>query len=264
MSDPIKHISLDLIDYPKIAMRTDADADAIEELMASMKDIGMMEPIVVRPVGERFEIIAGHRRTRAAKHLHWAVIEAKIVSANDDLTLVMRLAENLSRHDVDPVDEASFIGEIMLERKLSAEQVAAMLKRRQEWVDERLEVFSFPDYLKSYVKNKAIPLGAALWINRIGNENQKNKYAHWAGAHGVGVRGAKYWYDLYKSAPNLEDISVGEIKDLGSAAARKEALVMCERCGVNIPMMTARNVWVHPDLECPAPVSEKIAELPPG
>lgn len=251
MNNEIKQISVDLIDNPKIAMRTDVDGDDIEELMASMKDIGLMEPIVVRPVGERFEVIAGHRRSRAAKHLKWPTIEAKIVTADDNLTLVMRLAENLSRHDVDPVDEATFIGEIMLEHKLDEQQVADTLKRRIEWVKERLEVFSMPPYLKDYVKQKRIPLGAALWINRIENENQRIHYSHWAGQHGVSVRGAKYWYDMWRAQPDVSNIEITEIKDEGGNVVQQKPMVTCERCGGQCEMAYARNVWVHGSTECP-------------
>jgi len=253
MNNEIKQISLDLLDNPRIAMRSDVDGDEIEELMASMKDIGLMEPIVVRAVGERYEVIAGHRRTRAAKHLGWPTIEAKIVTADEDLTLVMRLAENLSRHDVDPVDEAVFIGEIMLEHKLDLSQIATMLKRRIEWVQDRLEVFEMPQYLKDYVKQKKIPLGAALWLNRIGNEKMRCHYSHWAGMHGVGVRGAKYWYDMWRAQPDVSNIETTEITDEGSSIVREKPTVLCERCGYSCLMESARNVWVHPGPVCPEP-----------
>lgn len=250
----VQHIPIDLIDYPKIAMRSAVDGDDMEDLMKSISEVGLLEPIIVRELNGRYEIIAGHRRTRAVKHLKLPTIEAKIVLADDNEVLLMRLAENLSRHDVDPVDEATFIGEIMLEKKLSPEQVAELLKRRLEWVEERLEVFSMRDYLQAYVKQKRIPLGAALWINRIGNEKQKIHYSHWAGQHGVSVRGAKYWYDLWKAQPDISDIPITDIKDIGSREAQKEATVFCERCGATILMQTARNVWVHAESECPPPL----------
>ena len=251
MENTTKFLSLDLIDAPKIAMRTNADGDDMEDLMASMKDIGLLQPITVRAVGERYEVVAGHRRLRAAKHLHWPAIESKIVVASDEEVFVMRLAENLSRHDVDPVDEATFIGEIMLEKNWDVPQIAKLLKRRVEWIEERVEVFKMPDYLQAYVKQKRIPLGAALWLNRITNEKLRLHYSHWAGQNGTSVRGAKYWFDMWKAAPDVSNIMSTEIKDESGAPARVEPTVLCERCGRTILMMTARNVWVHPEPECP-------------
>ncbi len=251
MESTTQFISLDLIDAPKIAMRTNVDGDDMENLMSSMRDIGLLEPIVARAVGERYEVIAGHRRLRAAKHLKWPTIEAKILVATDDECFVMRLAENLSRHDVDPVDEATYIGEIMLEKKMEAAQVAALLKRRVEWVEERLEVFHMPDYLQGYVKQKRVPLGAALWLNRIGNEKLRLHYSHWAGQHGVSVRGAKYWHDMWRAQPDVSNIATTDIKDEGGAIVRQAPTVICERCGRPCLMVVARNVWVHAEAECP-------------
>ena len=258
MENTTKYISLDLVDAPKIAMRTNVDGDDMEDLTASMREIGLLEPIVVRAVGERYEVIAGHRRTRAAKHLRWPVIEAKILVANDDEVFVMRLAENLSRHDVDPVDEATFIGEIMLEKKMEATQVAALLKRRVEWVEERLEVFGMPDYLQAFVKQKRIPLGAALWINRIGNENTRLHYAHWAGQHGASVRGAKYWYDMWKARPDSSTFDLEKVTVEGENIPREKPTVTCSACGKPCLMEIAQNVWIHPNLSCP------LEEVPRG
>ncbi len=238
-------ISLDLIDDPVIAMRTELDDEQLDELMASMKSEGLIEPVVLRPVGDRYEVIAGHRRTRAARLLNWPNVEAKIISATDDQTFAMRVAENLTRKDLDPVDEAQFLGETMLKYKKTDEELAYMINRRIEWVRERLEVFNMPDYIQAHLKLKKYPLGAALWIARITNENTRCTYANWAAVNGVSVQGAKRWHDLERAGDNRQPIKVEEIMDQNSGAPRVRNVVPCAKCGRDAYMDESLSVWVH-------------------
>lgn len=250
MHETTKHISLDLIDDPKIAMRSDVDADEIDELKASMAKDGLLQPIVVRTVGERFEIVAGHRRTRAARLLQWPMIEAKVVVADDNLTLALRLTENLQRHNVDPVDEACFIAESMTANNLSVEQVCEILGRSKAWVEERLEVFSMPDYLQIPLKQKKIPLGAALWIGRIENEETKRQYATWAAVNGVSVAGAKMWYENLKATNFVMPTTEVEIRDDGGQVQQIRKVITCAACGNDCYLDEANSVWVHS--KCPS------------
>ena len=251
----IKNVSLDLIDDPMLAMRSDVDADNIEELMSDMQKVGLIEPIVVRPTGARFEVIAGHRRSRAARLLGWPTIEAKIVEADDDKALQMRLIENLSRHDVDPVDEASFIGEIILKYHYTIEQIAEKMHRSLQWVKDRMEVFELPDYIKHHLKLKKYPLGAALWLGRIKNENAKIAHANWAAVNGVSVLGAKCWHDMILSSTANFNFQNIEIKDEGGQVQRVRSVIPCSACGKDVFLDEADSVFVHKSLKCPLDTS---------
>ena len=241
----IKQLSLDLIDDPKIAMRTDIDDVELQELMASMKDVGLLQPIVVRPVADRFEIIAGHRRTQAARLLDWTHIEAKIMEASEDEVFALRLAENLQRKDTNPVDEACFIGEIMLKYRKTEDELAHLLKRSAKWVAERLEVFHMPDYMQQYLKEKRFALGAALWLGRIENEPTRRYYTNWAAINGVTVAQAERWYlNLKENAFVLEgarDIVV----EVGTPREAIRQVVKCARCGVTLFLEDADNAFAH-------------------
>ena len=158
MANITKEISLDLIDDPRIAMRTQLDDPELDDLMADMKAQGLIEPVVIRPTGERYELIAGARRVRAARLLNWGLIEAKIIDATDDQAFSMRLAENLQRKDVDPVDESAYVGEIMLRTKKSLAEVATMLQRTTEWVYSRYAIFGMDDEMKGFLAQGRISL----------------------------------------------------------------------------------------------------------
>ena len=81
--DNIKEISLDLIDEPKLPMRENVQDDELDSLVASIKQFGLLEPLVVRPVDERFELIAGHRRLIAIRRLGKALIMCQIMDVDE-------------------------------------------------------------------------------------------------------------------------------------------------------------------------------------
>ncbi len=241
----VKQISLDLIDDPQIAMRQDLDDPELDQLMSDMREVGLLEPIVLRRIGDRYEVIAGHRRTRAARLLRWLTIESKIVQASDEEAFTMRVIENLSRKDVDPVDEAVFVGEIMLRHHKEPPEIARIVRRSQTWVEERLEIFNMPDLMKGHLKARRYPLGAALWIFRIENERERMTYATWAATNGVSVAGAKQWYLLAKArnfAPQSTDV---EIRDESGAPPQIRRVTTCAKCGSDVFLDEADSVWVH-------------------
>lgn len=251
MDSTTKKIPIDIIDDPNIAMRTSVDDDNIEELMADMRAVGLIEPIVVRPKGERYEIIAGHRRTRAARLLGWAHIESKIVNASDDKAFTMRAMENLSRHDVNPVDEACYIGELMKNANKTAEDISKLLHRSLTWVDQRLEVFEMPTYLQSLIKQKRVTLGAALELNKIQNEMTRKHFVSFAALNGCSIPQAKRWTLTANSEANNPNINVEQIATAPNETPQSVIMVRCARCAQMLPLPEADSVWVHPGAECP-------------
>lgn len=245
METQVKQISLDLLDAPNIAMRTDVDGDDIQRLMTDMTKVGLMEPIIVRVRGDRYEIIAGHRRSRAARLLGWGSIEAKIMEATDEQTLEMRLIENLSRHEVDPVDEAVYIGEIMQQYNFTEDDVAEKLGRSIEWVRNRVCVFNMPDYMQEGLKLKQIPLGAALHLNDIENDLEKRHYTMWARTNGISVSQARQWLAGTRRPEHTFNAEVAPVYDGTTQTQETVTLVHCDRCRVQVDLRLTDSVWVH-------------------
>lgn len=245
--EPItKKVPMDLIDDPRIAMRTDVKDESIDQLMSDMQQVGLMEPILVRKAGERYEVIAGHRRTTAARLLQWPTIEAKIVDVDDDMALQMRTIENLSRKDVDPVDEACFIAEIMTRTKKTPAEMATIVHRSPEWVETRLQVFEMPDYLQEHLKGKRIPLGAALELNQIKDENTKRYYSNYAALNGTSVSQAKQWRIVVNDTPQLSEEQLTHIAATTPQFNEARKVVQCSRCVHPVYLDRAESVFIHP------------------
>lgn len=244
-------ISLDQIDDPALAMRSEVHDENIEELMADMANVGLIQPIVVRPKNGRYEIIAGHRRTTAARRLGWALIEAKVQDATDDEALQMRAIENLSRRDVDPVDEALYVADIMRMRSIDAGAVAALLHRSVEWVRVRLSVFGMPDYMQEHLKYRRISLAAAIELAKIENDADRRYYTNYAAVGGVTASQAKRWALELNSRIPPSDGSHTDIVDELANMQQVEKTVQCAICGGTLPLVDADTVWVH--RRCPTP-----------
>lgn len=238
-------ISLDLIDDPKLAMRSDVRKSNLEELAADMKAVGLIEPIVVRQNGKRYEIIAGHRRTQAARYLNWGMIEAKIVEVDDEKALSMRLIENSSREDVDPVDESLFIMDIMEHHKKSIDDICQMMKRSKAWVVSRLEVSQMPDYMQDYLQKKMLSLAAAIELNKIENEKDKRYYTNYAAVQGSKVNTVKQWRATLMSKTGLSDGESVILDVANQEVEYKRQQVVCEKCGKPVYLDEARMVYIH-------------------
>jgi ParB family chromosome partitioning protein len=109
MKDQMQNIGIDVIDDPHAPVRTAMDEEKLVELANSIKLHGLIQPITVRKVGPRYEVIAGHRRLKACRRAGVALVPSIVREVNDAKADELRMAENLYREDVNPVDEARYI-----------------------------------------------------------------------------------------------------------------------------------------------------------
>ena len=260
MQQEIKHISIDLIDDPKIAMRSDVDDDGIDELRASIKAHGLLQPITVRPVGPRFEVIAGHRRFRAHQLGGFAVIACIVREASDEETTVLKMHENLLRRDVNVVDEACFIGEITTTMSITGAELAGKIGRSVGYIEARLEVFHMPEYMQDHLRWNRYPLGTAIWLNKIKNESQKKYYAEYAALSGCAVGQAQRWVVACNSIPDLTPEQAEAMRLAGGDPTGAEKWVACAKCPLPIKLTDAMYAYTH--FVCPSPSLEGEDKIP--
>jgi len=121
----LQSLPLDIIQRGKYQPRRDMDPQALEELAQSIKSQGVMQPIVVRPIGDnRFEIIAGERRWRASQQAGVETIPAMVRDVPDETAIAMALIENIQREDLNPIEEAMALQRLQQEFQLTQQQVA--------------------------------------------------------------------------------------------------------------------------------------------
>jgi len=142
--------------------RVHFDEESLAELAASIREIGVLQPVLVRPVGDAaYELVAGERRWRAARRAGLAVVPA-IVRNTDDIGLVERaLVENLHRQDLTPLEEAAAYQQLIEDFELTHEQVANRVGKSRSAVTNTLRLMSLPPGIQHLLADGRLSAGHA-------------------------------------------------------------------------------------------------------
>ncbi len=151
--------------------------ETLQELAASIREHGVLQPILVRPAGEGYEIIAGERRWRASKLAGRDTIPAIVERFDDATALEIALIENLQREDLSPLDEAVIYKKMTTELGYSIRQLAGKLGKDKGYVENRLRLSSAPDDVRDMVSQRYDTLSAAYELMKIDNQRRRRALA---------------------------------------------------------------------------------------
>lgn len=144
----VRIIKISTVRPNKYQPRLDFYDEGIKNLAASIKENGLIHPIVVREANDGYEIIAGERRYRASKYLGLEEIEAIVVDKDDEESANLALIENMQREDLSAIEEAIAIQKIMQSRKMTQAEIAKQLGYRQSTIANKLRLLKLPDYIQ--------------------------------------------------------------------------------------------------------------------
>jgi len=156
--------------------RKEMQTEALEELAASIKSQGLMQPIVVRPVGttaNRYEIIAGERRWRATQLAGLHEIAAIVRNVSDEATIAMALIENIQREDLNPIEEAVSLKRLQDEFELTQAEVAEAVGKSRSTVTNLLRLMLLTPDVRTYLEHGDIEMGHARAILSLDDTNQR-------------------------------------------------------------------------------------------
>ena len=246
----IKLINAAQITDPHFPMRSEVDQGAIWQLAESIKREGLINPITVRPQGDKYEVVAGHRRFIACKLAGVIDIQCVVRDLNDEQAFEIMAHENLERQDVDPVDEALFLGRVIGEDESKVRGVAEKLNRSEQWVHDRLDILTYPEYLIRALKEGKIKLGVAKWLGRITDETYREMFVNNAIRDGMPVWQAEYYHAQWAGGVFKKGEEILPPPEGANPSAAAKARAKCERCGGIAEDPNLRNVFIH--VECPA------------
>ncbi len=187
-SRELQHLPLELIQRGKYQPRRDMDPAALEELASSIKAQGVMQPIVVRPIGGgRFEIIAGERRWRASQQAGLDKIPAMVREVPDEAAIAMALIENIQREDLNPIEEAVALQRLQQEFELTQQQVADAVGKSRVTITNLLRLIALPDEIKTLLSHGDLEMGHARALLGLPLEQQVEGARHVV-ARGLTVR----------------------------------------------------------------------------
>ncbi len=184
----LRTLPVELIQRGKYQPRRDMDPQALEELAQSIRAQGVMQPIVVRPIaGDRYEIIAGERRWRAAQQAGLDSIPAVIRDVPDEAAIAMSLIENIQREDLNPIEEAIALQRLQLEFELTQQQVADAVGKSRVTITNLLRLMALPDDVKLLLERGDLEMGHARALLGLPAE-QQTEAARQVVARGLTVR----------------------------------------------------------------------------
>jgi len=161
-------ISVDSIDANPFQPRTHFDDQALEELAASIRKLGIVQPLTVREISTgRYQLIAGERRLRAARMAGLSHVPAYIRTADDQAMLELALVENIQREDLDAVEVAISFQRLIEECKLTQEQLSERVGKQRSTVANYLRLLKLPAEIQLGIKNKHLMMGHARTLVNI-------------------------------------------------------------------------------------------------
>ncbi len=170
----LERLPLGQLSRGKYQPRREIQPEALEELADSIRAQGVMQPIVVRPVGEqRYEIIAGERRWRAAQLAELDVIPAVIREVTDEVALALALIENIQRENLNPIEEALALKRLLDEFELTQQQAADAVGRSRAQVANLLRLLALDPEVQTLLERGDLDMGHARALLALSGPKQR-------------------------------------------------------------------------------------------
>ncbi len=181
-------IDIDLIEPSPYQPRTRFREEALEELARSIKTSGIIQPLVVRPTGSRFQLIAGERRWRAAQRAGLTKVSAIVKQVPDELALEMTLVENLQREDLNAIEAAHAFERLMHEFELTQEAVAERTGKDRATVANSMRLLKLEPEIQEWIEEGKLTAGHGRALLAVADAQLRKRYAQRAARGGLTVR----------------------------------------------------------------------------
>lgn len=184
----VRDISIDEIDPNASQPRRDFDKEALEQLADSIREAGVLSPILVVENGMRYRVVAGERRYRAARLAGLETVPCIVRSMTNEQQMEAALIENLQRQDLNPIEEAAAIRSLMQECGYTQEQAARKLGKSRPAIANALRLLNLPKAVTDLVVTGDLSAGHARVLAGLDSEARQLELAHQCVLHGYSVR----------------------------------------------------------------------------
>jgi len=184
-----REVAVHLVEPNPYQPRKEFAAEALTELVESIKAEGLLQPIVVRAVGDKFQLIAGERRWRAFQQLKLKSIPARVMTSSDASSASLALIENLQRADLNPLEEAHGYASLIRDFDLTQDAAAQRVGKGRATVANSLRLLSLEAELQGYVGKGLLSVGHAKVLLGVENSAERLLLGRRALEQGLSVRG---------------------------------------------------------------------------
>lgn len=223
---PPREVDLDLIDPNPLQPRTRFDETRLQELAESISSTGLVQPIVVRRQGERFQIVAGERRWRAAQIAGLLKLPVHVAEISDDKLLQTALIENIQREDLNPIEEALAYKRLGEDSGLTQEQIAVAVGKDRASVANYLRLLRLPEQVRSRVASGELSMGHARALLAVEDPDILLKTVDQVVAGGLSVRATEALARKLSTPPSNVPTPVAAEKDVHTRQAEERLRVV--------------------------------------
>jgi ParB family chromosome partitioning protein len=184
----VQHVPLDRLRPCPLQPRKDFSAEALQELADSIREQGIVQPLIVRERNGYFELIAGERRWRAAQLLQLPEVPVIVRQAGDRAVLELALIENLQRENLNAIEEAHGYAQLAEQFQLTQEEIAGKVGKSRAVVANALRLLKLPQAVQDYIRDGRLSVGHAKVILGLTNEKDQKLVAERVIKEGLNVR----------------------------------------------------------------------------
>lgn len=228
-------IDIDLIDPNPEQPRTRFAEKALDELAQSISANGIVQPVVVRPVGGRFQIVAGERRWRAAQRAGLRRIPAAIREVSDEKLLELALIENIQRQELNPIEEAKAYRKLIDSIGLTQEEVANRVGRERSLIATSLRLLRLPEDLKRLIEEEKLSAGHGRALLMLDQASLQRKVARAIIEKSLSVREAER--AVKRAAHPTQPTDAKSVIATADANIRAAQTKLMRRFGTNVKII---------------------------
>jgi len=184
--------------------RTVISQDAIEELADSITKVGVLQPIIVRPHTDGYQIIAGERRWRAAKAAGLEKVPVRIMTTTETESLELALIENLQRQDLNAMEEAHGYRRLLTEHQMTQAELADKVSKSRSAIANTLRLLDLPDEVQDLIGQDRMTAGHARAVLSVPDDDRRLKLAHKIVDEGLSVREAETLARLFAAGQTAD------------------------------------------------------------
>lgn len=219
------------IKLPKNMMRQMISERDMEDLVKSIKEVGMINPIIVRKIGDEYELVAGLRRLMAVDVLQMEKVYVRVIRVGDEKAERIKMDENKEREDISPVDEGIYFFELMEKFGWNQKQLAERFRVSESYVSQRVGSMGWPDRLKQVVQDGKLIFSVAREFAQIKDLGEMERVIDQAISSGVSPAVASRWrHEINREYLRGEGVGDDEAEALMRGAG-PEILYSCQVCG---------------------------------
>lgn len=226
----IAEVALGKIDEPAVIDRMEIDPDGIIELAGNISEVGLLQPILLRPMKDRYEIVAGHRRFLAHQRLGLTVIDAVVKEMTDQEAAIIRASENLARESLTPFEEAIIFNNLIAKHEMTLEQVATKFHYKPGTIRRRMDLIKMAAPLQQAVHKKQISVSVAEELWPISDLSDLNYYLMFAIENGCTKEVARSWCKEWRDAKRRQKSTGGEGAQAPAPNEPRPVYVSCDLC----------------------------------